>query len=140
MKDILDHLLSFYPPNKLKNQKFEKIKTTLRFIIILQMCTINDDHMMYGFWDMECDGQTFLSFWAMLCPFNPLTTWKIEILKKFKKTHGDIIILHMRTINGNHMMYGSWNMECNRHKFLSFWTSFYPFTPLKTQENQNFFK
>ena len=56
---------------------------------------------------MECDGQTFLSFWAMLCPFNPLTTWKIEILKKFKKTHGDIIILHMRTINDNHMMYGS---------------------------------
>ena len=28
-----------------------------------------------------------------------------------KKTPRDIIILHMYTINENHMMYGSWNME-----------------------------
>ena len=27
------------------------------------------------------------------------------------------------------MMYGSWDMECNRHNFLSFWTIFCPFTP-----------
>ena len=31
-----------------------------------------------------------------------------------KKTPGDIIILHMRTINDNHMMYGSWDTECDR--------------------------
>ena len=38
---------------------------------------------------------------------------------------GDIIILYMCTINDNHMMYGSWDMERNGHNFLSFWTLFY---------------
>ena len=50
---ILDCLLSFYLPNNLKNQNFEKMKKTPGDIIILHMCTINDNHMMYGSWDME---------------------------------------------------------------------------------------
>ena len=29
----------------------------------------------------------------------------------------------------NHVMYGSWYMEHDRHNFLSFWTVFCPFTP-----------
>ena len=75
-------------------------------IIILHMYTINENHMMYGCGDMECDGQNFLSFWTIFCPFTPPTTRKVKILKKAKNT-GDIIILHMCTINDNHMMYGS---------------------------------
>ena len=34
-------------------------------------------HMMYGSSDMECNGQNFLSFWTIFCPFTPLTTRKI---------------------------------------------------------------
>ena len=45
---ILDHFLHFYPPNNPKNQNFEKMKKTPGDIIILHMCTINDNHMMYG--------------------------------------------------------------------------------------------
>ena len=82
---ILDHFLPFYPPNNPKNQNFEKLKKTPGDIIILHMCTINDNHMMYGSWDMEHDGQNFLSFWTVFCPFTPLTTWKIKILKNWKK-------------------------------------------------------
>ena len=75
----------------------------------------------------------FLSFWTIFCPFNPLINWKIKILKKWKKTPGDIIILYICTINNNHMIYGSWDMERDRQNFLSFWTIFCPFTsPLKT--------
>ena len=48
--------------------------------------------------------------------------------EKMKKIASDIIILHMCTKNHNHMMYASWKMECNRHKFLSFWTIFCRFT------------
>ena len=44
---ILDHFLPFYPANNPKNQNREKIKKTPGDII-LQMCTINDNHMMYG--------------------------------------------------------------------------------------------
>ena len=38
----------FYHPNKPKNQSFEKMKKTPGDIFLLQMCTINDNHMMYG--------------------------------------------------------------------------------------------
>ena len=31
-------------------------------------------------------------------------------------------------------MYGSWDMKCHRQNFLSFWTTFCPFTPLWTQK------
>ena len=44
----LDHFLPFYPCNNLKNRTFGKIKKTPGDIIILPMCTINDNHMMYG--------------------------------------------------------------------------------------------
>ena len=44
------------PPMDPENQNFENMKTMLGNIIILLMCTINDNHMMYGSWDMKCDG------------------------------------------------------------------------------------
>ena len=242
--------LPFYTPNNLKNQNFEKIKIKPADIIILHMCTINGNHMMYGSWDMKHDGQNFLSFWTIFspftpltwkikilkkwrnhleilsfytgiskitiiwcmipdiwsvtmschfglffCPFTPLTTQKIKSLKKWKKKKkkntwryyhftcvynnwqsydvwflrygvkrtkcfvildhflhfytpnnpknwnfekikikpADIIILHMCTINGNHMMYGSWYMECDRMS-CHFGPFFCPFTPLTTQK------
>ena len=99
-----------------ENQKFLKIKKTREDIIILQMCTINDSHMMYGSWNIECNGQKFLLF----CPFTSLTIRKIKILKKWKKPPGDIIILHMCTKTDNHMMYGSWDIERDRQNSLSF--------------------
>ena len=54
-------------------------------IINLYMFAVNENHMMYGSWDMEHDRHDFLSFWVIFCPFTPLTTWKIKILKKWKK-------------------------------------------------------
>ena len=50
---ILDCFLPFYPPMDPENQNFEKMKKTLEDIIILQMFTINDSYMTYGFSDME---------------------------------------------------------------------------------------
>ena len=54
----------------------------------------------------------FFSFAAIFWPFSPLPY------------PGDIIILHICTINNNHVMYDSWSMQCNRHDYLSFWTIF----------------
>ena len=123
-------------PNYPENQNFEK-KEWKKCLEILSfytyMCTIIEDHMIYGSRNIRCDRQKFLSSWAIFYSFNFLTTRKIKILK-LKKTSGDIIILHICTTNENHMMYGSWDMECDRHKFLSFWTVFCPFTPLWTQK------
>ena len=74
---------------------------TPRDIIILHMFIINDNHMVYVSWDMECEGQNFCHFGPYLSLL-PLTTWKIKILKKWKKASGDIIGLHKCTINDNH--------------------------------------
>ena len=152
--------------------------------------------MIYGSWNIRCDRQKFLSFWAIFCPFSPLTTWKIKMLtlkkntwryyhfthlhhkwlsydvwflrygarqreffaildhflpfytpmdpenqnfKKMKKTPKDIIISQMCIKNDSHMMYISWDTECNTQNFLSFWTIFCPFT-LLTNQNIKFWK
>ena len=64
---ILDYFLPFYPlktqgKNFLKqNKKNRKTKTTTTKKtpgdIILHMCTINENHMIHGSWDMECNKQ-----------------------------------------------------------------------------------
>ena len=77
--------LHFYPLNNPKNQNFEKIKKPPGDIITLHMCTINDNHMWHGSWDIECDGHNVLSSWTVFCLFTPLTTQKIKILEKWGK-------------------------------------------------------
>ena len=55
-----------------------------------------------------------------------------------KKIPGGIIILHICTINDDHMMYGSWVME--RNQALCHLDHFLPFYPPNNWENQNFEK
>ena len=45
---IFGYFLPFYPLNSPKNQNLKKMKKRSGDIIILQMCTKNYDHMMYG--------------------------------------------------------------------------------------------
>ena len=72
------HFLSLWTPMDPENQNFEKMKTTLEDIIILQMFAINGSHMIYGFSDMECNRQ---NFWTVFCPNNP----KNQNFEKLKK-------------------------------------------------------
>ena len=50
----------------------------------IYMYTINDNHMMYGSWDTEHDGQNFFSIWTIFCPKN-LKNLKNQNLEKMKK-------------------------------------------------------
>ena len=136
-QNFLSFWTIFCPFTPLWTQKIkilEKWKKTPEDIIILQICTINDSHMMYDSWDMESNRQNFFVILDHFLTFYPLWTQKIKILEKWKKTPEDIIILQICTINDSHMMYDSWDMEANRQNFLSFWTIFWPFTPLWTQK------
>ena len=130
---------TFTPFNNLKNENFEKMKKYPRDIIIFHMCTINANHMMYGSWDIDHDGQNFLLFWTIFCPFTLQRTQKIKILKKCKKKKkpGDIIILHKCVINGNHMMYGSWDMKHDGQNFFVILDYFLPFYLTNNLKNQN---
>ena len=82
--DILGHFLPFQPLDQLENQNVNIAKNTWGYYH-LHICTINYNHMMYGSWDKEHDRHNFLSFWTVFCPFTPLWTQKIKILKKWKK-------------------------------------------------------
>ena len=113
-------------------------KKVLRDIINLHMCTINDNHMMYGSWDMEHDRQNFLSFWTVFCPIVPLTTRKIKILKKWKKGLQipsfytwvpKIMIICLTVPEIQHVPYVIF--------FFSFWAIFCPSSnPKQTQSKQ----
>ena len=85
---------------------------------------------MYDSWDMERETEFFLildhflPFYPPPPPLHLLTNhWKNE------KNPRDIIILHKCMIHHNHIIYGSWDINC-KTDFLSSWTIFFPFTPL----------
>ena len=119
--------MPFYPPNNLENQNFEKMRKIVGDIIILHMCTINDHHVIYGSWDMECGRQNFVILGNFL-PFYPNNNLKNKNLEKMKNTLGDIIILHKYTKNHNCLLYCSWDNACDRCNF--YWGIFCSFTPL----------
>ena len=128
----------FTSPLMIPNIKI--LKKTLEILsFYINMCTINEDQMIYSSWNIRCDRLKFLLFWVIFCPFSPLTTWKIKILT-LKKIPGDIILLHICTLNDSHMMYDPWDMEHDRHKFLSFWTVFCPFIPTYQPRKSRFWK
>ena len=68
------------------------MKKLFGYTIILQIRTINVNHMMYGSSDMKHDGQNVLSFLPF---YNP----KNQNFQKLEKMPGDIIILYLCTIN-----------------------------------------
>ena len=135
-------LFVLLPPNNLKNQNSGKMKKTPGDIIILQMCTINYNHMMYGSWNIECDGHHFLSLWTIFHPFthkNPKNqnfekrkkAWRYyHFTQVYQKSWSyytipeiwhvtdvlprDVIILHKCAKNYDHMVYCSWDMARDR--------------------------
>ena len=132
---ILGHFfLPFDPPNP-KSQKFEKIKKCLK-ILSFYTCVPQMTIMMYGFWYIKHDRQNFLSFWAIFCPFTPLTIQKIKFWKNGKSSWR-YYHLHKCTINDNHMIYGSWDVNCNRQIFLVIFGYVLPFYPPKMKISQN---
>ena len=77
---------------------------------------------MYGSWYIKHVRQNFLSFWAIS---SKSKFWKNE------KSSRKCFHLHKCTINDNHMIYGSWDINCNRQIFLVIFGFFCPFTPQK---------
>ena len=112
----------FYPPSNSENQM-------LGDIIILHMCNIMGNHMMYGSWDIDHNRHKFFWFWIIFCPFYLPTTWEIKILKRWKKNTWRYITLHKSIMTIIRCMVPEVWSTTDRifYHFGSFLTSFYPY-------------
>ena len=95
---VLGH---FCPLTLLTTQKIKilKKKKTLGDIIILHLCITNDDHMMYGSWDIKHDRRIFCHFGLCFALLPPLQPRKSKFWKKWKnswstKNENHIALLH----------------------------------------------
>ena len=88
---------------------------------------------MYYKWQIKRNRMNLLLFWAIFCPFTPLTTQKIKMLKKWKKNTWRYH--HFTQVHHKWQSYDAW---IPRHpvqqNLLSFWAFFCPFTQLTTQK------
>ena len=127
---------SFLPPNNLQNQNFEKMKKKKHWRYY---------HFTHVYYKWQSHNVWFLRYRVRqtelfvildhFLPFCPLTTQKIKILKNWKKTPRDIIILHKCTKNHDHIPYCSSDMPCNRFNcYFSLWAIFCPFISLTAQK------
>ena len=117
---IMSHFMPFYP-SPLKPKKSESWKKKLQEISSFYMCTKNQSYEV-RFLRYRVSQTEFLSFWAIFALLLPLphpNNPKNPNFEKTKKMPGDIITLHMYTINENHVMYGSWDKECDRQNLFS---------------------
>ena len=81
---ILDSFLPFYPAMDPENQNFQKKKENQKTWRYYYFTKKNGSHIMYGSSNMECNGQNFLSFWAIFCPFTPQLPKKPNFWKNEK--------------------------------------------------------
>ena len=97
---ILDHFLPFDPPNNPKNQNFEKIKISAGDIIILNLSTTNDNHMIHGSRDMKCNKQNLFVILGHFLPFYALNSLRNKNIKKMKQRPGnvtyEVVIFHFK--------------------------------------------
>ena len=135
---ILGQFLLFTPSMIPKNKILKKMKKVPWNIIILHMCTINEDHMIFLRYKVrQTEFFVILDHFLLFhCPPDNLENQNFE---KLEKTPGGIIILHMCTINGNHIMNVSWRYGVWQTEFFVILDGFLPFYPPNT-DYQNFEK
>ena len=134
---ILGYFLPFYPTNRLKNKNEKKMEKNPWRLIILHKCTKNHDYMLYCSWDMACDRcNCCFSFWAISCPFTPLTAQK-----RFQKNEKNSWRNHHFTHLYQRIIIGYSVLEiCDGCNYFSFWAIFCLFTPLTARKMKIFLK
>ena len=116
---ILDHFFPFYHPWR-----------------YYHFTNVYHKWQSYNVWFLRYGVQRTDFFVILDCflPFYSSSNPKSQNFeKKWKKTPGDIIILHRCSINDNHMMYGSRHIKHDRH-FLTFYP---PNNPKKSKFWEN---
>ena len=114
---ILDYFLSFYWKIKILKKKAWRYH---------QLTRVYHKWQSYDVWFLRYKVQQTEFFVDYFLPFQtpppppPLKTWKINIFIKWRKKNSwRYYHLYHKCINENHMMYGCWDMECDRMNFFS---------------------
>ena len=136
---IMGNFLSFYPPppppKNPKNQNFEKMNKILGDIIIFQKsCVPKSTIYEVGFPRYRVRQKEFFVILSHFLPFYPQ-----QPPQKIFWQNKNSISLNMCTKNNNHMMYTSWDMECNKNFFVIL-GHFLPLYLTNNLKNQNFEK
>ena len=124
------------PPGYPENQNFEKLEKTLRDIMVLHICTINDNNICtindYYVWFLRYGGW-LTNFFVILDWFLPPRPRKPNLQKNEKNTLTDYQITH---VNHKWQSYEVWFLRygVQQTKCFVIWTGFCPFTPLTTQK------
>ena len=132
---------AFYTPNYPENQNFGKMKKPPGGIIILNMSTINENHMMYDSWDMKCAKQIFFVILGYFLPSYPRNSPKNENWKKLKKStwkyhHFTQVYEKSWSYAILFLRYGAWRM-----KLLLFMLGYFlPLYPHNSPKNEKFKK
>ena len=121
---ILGHFLPF-SPFPLKNPKTKILKNEKNLLEISSFCTCVPKITIIWCMVPEIQSETdrfFCHSEAIFCPFtNPPSPNDPEIqnLKKKWKKCLEILFFYtyMCTINEDHMIYGSWNIRCDRKNY-----------------------
>ena len=112
---ILGHFLHFYPLKTREIKILKNWKNTCKYHDFTHDVHWKPQSYDIRFLRCEVERTDFFYFGSFFCPFIPLTTQKIKILKKWKR-HGDIISLQKCTKNHDLILYFSWDMTrdgCN---------------------------
>ena len=104
------------------------------------MCTINEDLMMYGSWDIKARQTEFFEILGHFLPFGPPNNPKNQNFEKMKKILGDIITLHLCTTNGDHVITVPGIWSATDIIFYHFGPIFALLSPNNPPENRNFEK
>ena len=107
-----------------KTLKIRILKKWKRLLEISSFCTYVPKTSIIWCTVPEIQSETdFFVIFGHFLPIHPPNNPKNQNFEIIKKMPGDII-LFLCTTNDNHMMYCSWDIERNRHNFLSFWVIF----------------
>ena len=105
-------------------------------IILLHMCTMSDNHMIYGSWDIQHDRQSFLSFWAISSPLSLLATQKIKTLTKWENIL-EILSLYICVTQMTIIWHLFPVISSAADRFFCPYGQFLPFYPTNKLKNQN---
>ena len=105
--------------------------------MLLHMCTINQDHVMYGFYDMKFNRQSFFVILGNFLFFYSLTPWKMKIPKRKKPLEISSFYTSVQKIMIVHYTVPEiWRMTDVIVIFILGYT--FPFYPPNSPRNENF--